>query len=295
MGNAVKGNVDSGLQYSVSHGADCFGSLEQAIARKEQIAMLAPGSFVRILDRVLVLQKKPSDQKGEMYVQVATVLSDGARSVMWCRWSPFTEHLYTKGKELDAVIKLQVMRKIRMGLRRTRAIANAIDSFWQEGWSWEIAATQIQRAFKVFQNRQRIQDIAIRRSLQNCYSQPLTLGRLQARRRDAHRESRASSPPPECDGHSVSDRASIRASIRERASAKLEISCAEPVVHLQAGDVKNVAYVECDGKTPVQQMAHKNSSLDVAALADMERWSVTSVNERASIRASIREQNPDEV
>ena len=60
-------------------------------------------------------------------------------------------------------------------------------------------------------------------------------------------------------------------------------------MHLQAGDVKNVAYVECDGKTPVQQMARKNSPLDVAALADMERWSVTSVNEQASIRASIRE------
>jgi hypothetical protein len=147
-------------QYHASrYGAGCFGSLDHAIAGTEKIATLVPDSDRLIMERLLIMQRL-SVASAVMYVQVSITSLDGARSVMWCRWSPFIENLHTKGKKLGASVKLQATRKTRMGLRRTRAIAHAIDKFWQEGWSWELAAIKIQQAFMAFKQRWQVQNIA---------------------------------------------------------------------------------------------------------------------------------------
>jgi hypothetical protein len=77
-------------QYYVSHGAACFGTLEDAVERKREVAALAPGSALLILER-------ETGADGLEYVQfVAGTEADG-QSVLWSLDSPFIKHLGTKG------------------------------------------------------------------------------------------------------------------------------------------------------------------------------------------------------
>jgi hypothetical protein len=107
-------------QYNVSHAAACFGTLEDAVDGTQQVALLAPGSALRILEYNI-------GADGLEYVQFAAASTAGRHSILYTRRTPFIDHLGTKGKRVGAALTLQAAWAARVGLhRRTRAIVQCL-------------------------------------------------------------------------------------------------------------------------------------------------------------------------
>ena len=133
-------------QYHVSHGAACFGTLEDAVERKREVAALAPGSALLILER-------ETGADGLEYVQfVAGTEADG-QSVLWSLDSPFIKHLGTKGRRVCAAATLQAAWAAQMVHRRTHTIAQGVQEFFMEGADWERAVRHMQREFRLWKSR----------------------------------------------------------------------------------------------------------------------------------------------
>jgi hypothetical protein len=138
-------------QYHVSHGAACFATLEDAVERKREVATLAPGSALLILERA-------TGADGLEYAQFAArsqfaVTEAGAQSVLWSLDSPFIKHLDTKGRRDGAATMLQAAWAAQMGHRRARTIAQGMQEFFMEGADWESAVRHMQREFRLWKSR----------------------------------------------------------------------------------------------------------------------------------------------